>query len=97
MNGFDFIEMCRQDIQTHSNRETLETVVDAMEWIVKENPTCNIDERKTAQECYKEMEKFAQKNASNKMFCFNPNTAKKFISEYLEIKEQKLVSLEDFL
>lgn len=97
MNGFEFIEMCRQDIQTHSNRETLETVVDAMEWIVKENPTCNIDERKTAQECYSQMNKFAKEHASANMFCFNPNTAKKFISEYLGIKEQKLVSLEDFL
>ena len=103
MKAKDFIEMQRQDIETHKDKLILSEVVKAMEEVVKNNPDFDIDAKKTAEECYKQMYEFAKKNQSNNAYVFTPSGTLDFIREYLGVNEEvgggvekKRRRLEDF-
>lgn len=97
MNGIEFVEMSREDIETHKNKETLGMVLQAVEVLVKENPSCEIAPTKTIEELWKKMKENASKHAALGMYVYDPESAAKFMREYLGIPEHKIVRLEDFL
>ena len=97
MNGIEFIKTSRDDLETHKDKETLGMVLQAVEMLVKENPLCEIDPTKTIEELWKKMKEHARKHASAGMYVYDPDSAAKFMREYLGISVQKIVRLEDFL
>lgn len=111
MEGKAFIKMMRQDIETHKQKEVLSTVVDAMEYIVNENPGCDIDSKKTAEECYQKLFDAARASTGeqngSKWCCATPAIAYKAIRDYLglsssspvvsEVTTSDSINLEDFL
>ena len=109
MNAKQFIEMQKQDIQTHKNKVILNAVVTAMEEVLKKAPDVDIDHQKTAEDCYAKMYEYAKKNKSENMYVFTPEGTSNFIAEYLGVKnisaaktdepvkeEKKRRNLEDF-
>lgn len=85
MNGKEFIEMQKQDAATHPNKEALLGVISAMEDVLRGNENTEIDDKKSAEECFKKMRDYAKKNQTNGMYYFSTEAAAKFISEYLGI------------
>ena len=109
MRATDFIEMQKQDIETHEEKIILGEVVAAMEEVVKSAPNTEIDHTKTAEDCYKQMYEYAKKNKSNNTYVFTPTGTLQFIRKYLGLPEtyesqastpvkteKKRRSLEDF-
>ena len=97
MKGTDFLEMCRQDIETSAEKEKLSSLLLAVEQIVRETPGCDIDGQKTLEDLYGKMEAFARENQKKGCYAFVPSEAEKFIRDYLGLGERKPVRLEDFL
>lgn len=99
MNGKDFIEMQKQDAETHKDKETLLSVVAAMEEVLSGNDGIEIDETKTAEECFGKMRDYAKENQKGGMYYFTPEHARKFIAEYLGVtiseKASEFVEIED--
>ena len=89
MNGKDFIEMQKQDLETHKDKAMLLGVVTAMEEVLRGNENAEIDDKKTAEECFEKMREYARENASNGMYCFTQEAGEKFIAEYLGISVEK--------
>lgn len=102
MKAKDFIEMQRQDIETHKDKLILSEVVKAMEEILRNNPERDVDAKKTAEECYKQMYEHAKKNQANNAYVFTTEGTLEFIRGYLGVTdavggaEKKRRSLEDF-
>lgn len=40
MIGTEFVKMCREDIETHKDREVLTMLLQAVETLINENPGC---------------------------------------------------------
>jgi hypothetical protein len=109
MKAVDFIEMQKQDIETHKDKVILSEMVAAMAEVLKSTPDVEIDHTKTAEECYKQMYEYAKKNKSNNAYVFTPTGTFQFIRTYLGLPEtyepqasepvkteKKRRSLEDF-
>lgn len=109
MKAVDFIEMQKQDIETHKDKVILSEVVAAMAEVLKSTPGAEIDHTKTAEDCYKQMYEHAKKNKSNNAYVFTPTGTLQFIRKYLGLPEtyepqtstpvkteKKRRSLEDF-
>ena len=99
MKATDFIEMQKQDIETHKDKLLLREVVRAMEEVLKNCPNVDIDSKKTAEECYKQMYEYAKSNQKEKVYVFTPTGTLEFIRNYLGISEgegKKRRSLEEF-
>ncbi len=106
MTSKEFIEMQRQDVETHENKGMLLEVVAAMEEVLRGDESAGIGAEKTAEECYNKMREYARDNAKGGAYCFTPTAAKKFIAEYLgvaaadepkaEQRAKKRHSLEEF-
>lgn len=56
-----------------------------------------MDPNKTIDGLWKEMYEFAKQNTHSNIYMFDPENAKKFISEHLGMTERKFVNLEDFI
>ncbi|MFQ7036414.1 MAG: hypothetical protein ACLRTQ_12520 [Candidatus Borkfalkia sp.] len=97
MIGTEFVKMCREDIETHKDREVLAMLLQAVETLINENPGCEVDPNKTIDGLWKEMYEFAKQNTHSNIYMFDPENAKKFISEHLGMTERKFVNLEDFI
>ncbi len=109
MKAVDFIEMQKQDIETHKDKVILSEVVAAMAEVLKSTPDAEIDHTKTAEDCYKQMYEHAKKNKNNNAYVFTPTGTLQFIRKYLGLPEtsepqasapvkteKKRRSLEDF-
>ena len=109
MKATDFIEMQKQDIETHKEKIILGEVVAAMAEVLKSAPDAEIDHTKTAEDCYKQMYEHAKKHKSNNAYVFTPTGTLEFIRKYLGLPEtyepqasapvkteKKRRSLEDF-
>lgn len=88
MRANDFLEMQRQDIETHKDKVILSEVVAAMAEVLKYEPNVEIDHKKTAEECYKQMYEFARKNATASAYVFTTSGTFEFIRKYLGLPEQ---------
>lgn len=87
MRAVDFIEMQKQDIETHKDKVILSEVVAAMAEVLKSTPNVEIDHTKTAEDCYKQMYEYAKKNKSNNAYVFTPTGTLLFIRKYLGLPE----------
>lgn len=87
MKAIDFIEMQKQDIETHKDKVILLEVVAAMAEALKNTPDAEIDHTKTAEDCYKQMYEYAKKNKSNNAYVFTPTGTLQFIRKYLGLPE----------
>lgn len=109
MKATEFIEMQKQDIETHKDKMILGEVVVAMAEVLKSTPEAEIDHTKTAEDCYKQMYEYAKKNKNNNAYVFTPTGTLQFIRKYLGLPEtyepqasapmkteKKRRSLEDF-
>ncbi|MBQ9729139.1 MAG: hypothetical protein IJV85_06070 [Clostridia bacterium] len=109
MKAVEFIEMQKQDIETHNDKVILSEVVAAMAEMLESTPDAEIDHTKTAEDCYKQMYEHAKKNKSNNAYVFTPTGTLQFIRKYLGLPEtyepqasapvkteKKRRSLEDF-
>lgn len=109
MKAVEFIEMQKQDIETHKDKVILSEVVAAMAEVLKSTPDAEIDHTKTAEDCYKQMYEYANKNMSDNAYVFTPTGTLQFIRKYLGLPEtyepqasspvkaeKKRRSLEDF-
>ena len=102
MKAKEFIEMQKQDIETHKDKIILSEVIKVMEEVLKNNPDLDVDAKKTAEECYKQMYEHAKKNQTNNAYVFTPTGTIEFIRGYLGVTEpiggevKKRRSLEDF-
>jgi len=64
------------------------------------NSSVEIEDSKTVEECYKKMEKYAEKHRDGNSYCFLDDEEEKFVLEYLGVKsesETKIINLSDFL
>ena len=109
MKAVEFIKMQKQDIETHKDKIILSEVVAVMSEVLKSIPEAEIEEKKTAEDCYKQMYEYARKNQSNNAYVFTHTGMLQFISKYLGLPEtyeqqeratvnieKKRRSLEDF-
>ena len=109
MKAVEFIEMQKQDIETHKDKVILSEVVAAIAEVLKSTPAAEIDHTKTAEDCYKQMYEYAKKNKSDNAYVFTPTGTLQFIRKYLGLPEtyepqasaavkteKKRRSLEDF-
>lgn len=87
MKAVEFIEMQKQDIETHKDKVILSEVVAAMAEVLKSTPDAEIDHTKTAEDCYKQMYSYAQKNKINNAYVFTPKGTLQFIRQYLGLPE----------
>ena len=87
MRAVDFIEMQKQDIETHKDKVILSEVVAAMAEVAKSAPNAEIDHTKTAEDCYKQMYEYAKKHKSNNAYVFTPTGTLQFIRKYLGLPE----------
>ena len=85
MNGTAFIRMMREDLETDKNRKEHEPVVEVMEYVIGQHPGCEVDPSKNAEDCFKEIEKAAQKIFEKK--------TKGISAERLMAKDAKPVSV----
>ena len=78
MKANEFIEMQRQDIETEkpAEKKILRELIAAMEAVLAYHPETEIDSKKTAAECYKQM-----------YSVFTPTGTMKFICGYLGVAE----------
>lgn len=112
MNGPAFIRMMREDIETHKDKTTLSAVVDVMEYVVGQNPDCDIEPSKNVEDCYKAIFEAAKKNASElagqRGCCATPSMSISAVSAYLGVDANAsapikatsgggAIALEDFL
>lgn len=86
MRADEFIEMQRQDIETHKNKAVLSEIVGAMTAALKDIPDAEIDHTKSAEECYAKMEEHAKKNQKNGSYFFGMNETMEFIRKYLGVE-----------
>lgn len=87
MKAVDFIEMQKQDIETHKDKAILSEVVAAMAEVLKSTPDAEIEHTKTAEDCYKQMYEYAKKNKSDNAHVFTPTGTLQFIRKYLGLPE----------
>lgn len=89
MNAKEFIDMQRQDIETvkPAEKKILSEVIAAMEAVLQYHPEADIDSKKTAAECYKQMYSVANKDKKDGYYVFTPTGTMKFISGYLGVEE----------
>lgn len=89
MTGKEFIEMQKQDIETKkpADKRILSEVIAAMEEILLHHPDAEIDPKKTAEECYKQMYDYGKKHKTDGYYVFTPMGTMKFICEYLGVGE----------
>lgn len=87
MKAVDFIEMQKQDVETHKDKVILSEVVAAMAEVLKSTPDTEIDHTKTAEDCYKQMYEYAKKNKSNNAYVFTSTGTLQFIRKYLGLSE----------
>lgn len=87
MKAVEFIEMQKQDIETHKDKVILFEVVAAMEEALKSTPDAEIEHTKTAEDCYKQMYEYAKKNKSNNAYVFTSTGTLQFIRKYLGLPE----------
>ena len=87
MKAVEFIEMQKQDIETHKDKVILSEVVAAMAEVLKKHPDLEIDHTKTAEDCYNQMYEYAKKNKSNNAYVFTPIGTLQFIHKYLGLPE----------
>ena len=94
----EFLKMQRKDLVT-KNEKILDALLECFEDILKNySADVEIDPSKTVEECYKQMEDFARKNAKNCRYCFTPQDTKMFVEKYLNLEQKSsmFVKLEDF-
>lgn len=89
MRAVDFIEMQKQDIETHKEKIILGEVVAAITEVVKSAPNAEIDHTKTAEDCYKQMYEYAKKHKSNNAYVFTTTGTLEFVRKYLGLPETK--------
>ncbi len=112
MKGQAFISMMREDIQTHKDKTTLSAVVDVMEYVVAQNPDCEIEPNKNVEDCYKAIFEAAKKNecemGGQRGCCTTPSMSISAVSAYLGVGASAVapikatagggtIDLEDFL
>lgn len=89
MNGPAFIRMMREDVETHKDKTTLSAVVDVMEYVVEQNPDCDIEPSKNVEDCYKAIFEEAKKNAceigGQRGYCATPDMSIAAVSAYLGV------------
>jgi len=97
MRKNEFLQMMRQDLETHQNKELLSDVLEWVEFTLQFFPeSTEIDSKKTVEAAYKAIESFAR---TNRKQVITPKAATKIIIDYLEVKQPatRQVNLEDFL
>ena len=52
MNGADFLEQCRRELEASAERERLTSLLLAVEQLVGETPGCDVDGQKTLEELF---------------------------------------------
>lgn len=87
MKASEFIEMQKQDLETHKDKPILSEVVAAMAEVLKSAPDAEIDHTKTAEDCYNQMYEFAKSNRQNNVYVFTPEGTFEFIKKYLGVTE----------
>lgn len=89
MNAKEFIDMQKQDIETAkpAEKRILSEVIAAMEAVLQYHPEEELDPKKTAAECYKQMYSLANKDKKDGYYVFMPTGTMKFISGYLGVAE----------
>ncbi len=93
MKATEFIEMQKQDIETHKDKIILGEVVMAMAEVLKSTPDTEIDHTKTAEDCYKQMYEYAKKNVKNSAYVFTPTGTFQFIRNYLGLPETSVTAV----
>lgn len=89
MNAKEFIDMQRQDIETAkpAKKRILSEVIAMMEAVLQYHPEAEINPKKTAAECYKQMYSLANRNKKDGYYVFTPMGTAKFICGYLGVEE----------
>lgn len=87
MKAFEFIEIQKQDIETHKDKPILSQVVAVMEEVLKSTPNAEIEHTKTAEDCYNQMYEFAKSNKQNNVYVFTPDGTIEFVREYLGVPD----------
>ena len=89
MNAKEFIDMQKQDIETAkpAEKRILSEVIAAMEAVLQYHPEEELDPKKTAAECYKQMYSLANKDKKDGYYVFTPTGTMKFICGYLGVAE----------
>ena len=97
MKKNEYLQMMRQDLETHSNKELLSDVLEWIEFSLQFFPdSTEIDSKKTVEGAYKKIELFAR---GNRKQVITPAAATKIIIDYLEVKQPatQQINLGDFL
>jgi len=101
MKKNEFIEMMRQDLETHPNKNQLIPVLECMKEILKRYPIdTEIDTQKAVEDCFNQIKEHARKKQQNGCYYFTPQESTDFIAAYLgveKVKQDCRVDLEDFL
>ena len=87
MKSFEFIEMQKQDLETHKDKLILAQVVAVMEEVLKGIPNAEIEHTKTAEDCYNQMYEFAKSNKQNNVYVFTPDGTIEFVRKYLGVPD----------
>lgn len=87
MKAFEFIEMQKQDLETHKDKLILAQVVAVMEEVLKGIPNAEIEHTKTAEDCYNQMYEFAKSNKQNNVYVFTPDGTIEFVRKYLGVPD----------
>ena len=85
MKAVEFIEMQKQDVETHKDKVVLSEVVAAMAAVLKGCPDVEIDHTKTAEDCFNQMYEYAKKHKDNNAYVFTPTGTLEFIRKYLGV------------
>lgn len=92
--------MIEQDLETKNESQLIE-LLDCIKEILKDfSDNIEIDSKKTVEECFEEMAKFARENQKNGCYAFTPKSSTEFIKKYLDLdnKEKNTrVNLYDFM
>lgn len=85
MRGVDYIKMQREELQAEKEdkKAILSAIVEIMEYVLKAIPDFEVDQKKTAAECYDKMREKARKEQKGGSYCFAPMSAIQFVREYL--------------
>lgn len=87
MNGNAFIRMMRDDIATHNRKIVYSEVVNVMEYVVRQNPGCEIDPTKNVEDCFKEIEKFARAHQNERVGVVGHEQAISIVTKYLGLSD----------
>lgn len=89
------------NVVSQSNKKAFESLYSHINGFLDSvSNSVEIDDSKSVEDCYKNMEKYAEEHQEDGCYCFTDEEEKEFVLKYLNLKiedKTEIINLSDFL